>query len=70
MNSHGNTKVKDVSEYVFFEDGLNKYVRDAPPSKGKRKDDVQYQKAFEYLDMVLVTNIPDEKTGGRIEILL
>tara|TARA_B110000914_G_C15393408_1_gene413618 strand:- start:313 stop:840 length:528 start_codon:yes stop_codon:yes gene_type:complete len=70
MNSHGNTKVKDVSEYVFFKDGLNKYVRDAPPAKNKRKDDVQYKKASEYLDLVLLTNIPDEKTGGRIEIRL
>ena len=70
MNSHGNTKVKDVSEYVFYEDGLNKYVRDAPPAKNKRKDDTQYKKASEYLDMVLVTNIPDEKTGSRVEIRL
>ena len=33
MNSHGNTKVKDVAEYIFFEDGLNKRVSNAPSQK-------------------------------------
>jgi len=33
MNSHGNTKVKDVAEYIFFDDGLYENVNGAPPPK-------------------------------------
>lgn len=70
MNSHGNTKVRDVSEYIFFDDGLYKYVIGAPPGKSRRKNDEQCKKATDFMDLLLLTNLPDETTGGRIEITL
>tara|TARA_B110000285_G_C15123335_1_gene618613 strand:+ start:2302 stop:2496 length:195 start_codon:yes stop_codon:yes gene_type:complete len=30
MNSHGNTKVRDVADYIFWEDALCKNVLNAP----------------------------------------
>ena len=30
MNSHGNTKVRDVADYIFWEDALCKSVLNAP----------------------------------------
>jgi hypothetical protein len=38
MNSHGNTKVKDVADYIFWEDALCKNVLNAPSQKQRKGD--------------------------------
>jgi hypothetical protein len=39
MNSQGNAKIKDVADYIFFEDGLYKHLPGAPhPSQRKKPD--------------------------------
>ena len=63
MNSHGNTKVKDVAEYIFFDDGLYENVNGAPPPKNQRKSNVVYKKATDYIDICLETEILDGDTG-------
>lgn len=70
MNSHGNTKVKDVAEYIFYEDLLCENVNGAPPGKKYREPNVVYKKATEYLNICLDTEIKDESTGENILITL
>ena len=71
MNSHGNTKVKDVCEYIFFNDKLFEHVIGAPSGdKSQRKGNVQNQKATDFLDLVLLTKTIDDKTGEQVKIKL
>ena len=30
MNSQGNAKIRDVADYIFFEDGIYKHIEGAP----------------------------------------
>jgi len=70
MNSHGNTKVRDVAEYIFWEDALCKSIINAPSQKPRKGENTKYGSATDYIDLVLLTNIQDEKSGSRYEIKL
>lgn len=70
MNSHGNTKVRDVADYIFWEDALCKSVLNAPSQKQRKGDTTKQGSATDFIDLVLLTNIQDEKTGSRYEIKL
>jgi len=70
MNSHGNTKVRDVADYIFWEDALCKSVMNAPSSKPRKVENTKFCSATDFVDLVLLTNIQDEKSGSRYEIKL
>jgi hypothetical protein len=69
MNSQGNAKIKDVADYIFFEDGLYKQIPGAP-NPANRKREGNTKKAIDFIDLVLVTHIIDEQTEKPKEIIL
>jgi hypothetical protein len=70
MNSLGNAKIRDVAEYIFFEDGLYKHVPGAPNPANRKKPESNGRRAIDFIDILLVTQFHDEATGNRKEIIL
>jgi hypothetical protein len=70
MNSLGNAKIRDVAEYIFFEDGLYKFVPDAPTPATRKKPENAGRRAIDFIDILLITNLHDESSGTRKEIFL
>lgn len=71
MHAAGVSKINDVIQYIFFTDGLYKYVKDAPtPRSGRMKKEGEPEhSASEYLELLLVSTQRNDK-GDKIEILL
>jgi hypothetical protein len=67
MNSLGNAKIKDVADYIFFEDKLYQHIPGAPTPSNRKGSG---KKAIDFIDILLITNIHDEATGNRKEIYL
>ena len=58
MNSHGDTKVRDVGNYIFWEDGLCKSVLNVPQKKPRKPENSKVESsASDYIDLVLLTKI-------------
>ena len=69
MNSQGNAKIKDVADYIFFEDGLFKHIKGAPTPANRKKPE-NTKRAIDYIDLILMTHIMDEETNKPKEIIL
>lgn len=67
MNSLGNAKIRDVADYIFFEDKLYQHIPGAP-NLANRKNSAK--KAIDFIDIILITQIHDEANGARKEIYL
>ena len=67
MNSVSAAKITDVADYIFFKDGLYKHVKDTAK---KRFPEENRPQALDYIELAMVTNIPDEAQEGRFEFVL
>ena len=63
----------DVIQYIFFNDGLYKYVKDAPTPRTQKKKDGESNNdkpASDFLELLLVATKNKNDQGKKIEILL
>ena len=71
MNSYGVTRMVCVLEYLYYTDGLWRYVHGAiDPKKRKRMDDNAAQRhAADHIELVIVSKFLDQ-TGARQEFVM
>ena len=71
MNSYGQTKLHALIDYIFYQEGVYKYVKGCKTYNQKKKlPDSEAQKlACQYMELVMKTNLFDDQSN-RIEITL
>jgi len=56
--------VKDVAEYIFYEDGLYRYIEGVP--KPNERKNAGVKKAIDFIELVLITNTQEGEAGKEI----
>lgn len=72
MNCQGSAKIRDVIEFLCYDDSLFKYIDGAPPiNKKKRADDTPTKSPSDFIELFLLCEIKDENGKPKQhEILL